>query len=76
MKQLNLNQLRLVRGAEGSGGGDGVNPPETYTTSNRGTGGGGVTPPITRSSGSGGGDGVEPPKANVALLDWTDFLLK
>lgn len=28
MKQLNLNQLRLVRGAEGSGGGDGVNPPK------------------------------------------------
>lgn len=69
MKQLNLNQLRLVRGAEGSGGGDGVIPPKNqdYRSTERGSGGGGgVIPPSTRSNGSGGGDGVEPPKANVA----------
>lgn len=53
MKQLNLNQLRLVRGAEGGGGGDGVIPPKTRTYSRA-------------ESGSGGGGGVEPPKVNVA----------
>lgn len=59
MKAIALSQehLRLVMGGQddGSGGGDGVEPPkvQTYLKSKH-----------YESKGSGGGDGVEPPKVN------------